>query len=131
MSTVPTEPNPRTVAIGQHRIESAVAFWRNGAMYVRSEPEPRATAYRRAVAQILATLQPIANVPDLLTAYYTVSAERWRTLALACDSDTGNYPLSKGITEDAAYYGRLQELIAANNSQQGGPFPAPPQTPRR
>ncbi len=117
-------PNERTIALGGHKIESAVAFWRNGAAIVQREPEPRATAYRRAVATVLGTLASVQNVPALIIAYYHMSPERLDALARACGED-GGFPLNRGICEDAAYYARLQELIAASNGfRQAGPFPA-------
>ncbi len=115
MSTVPSH-NERTVAIGQHRIESAVAFWRNGWAIVEREPEPRQSAYRRAVAQALATLMTVQNVPALIVAYYQMSQDRLDALTRACDVG-GGFPLNRGICEDAAYYARLQELIAVRTRE--------------
>lgn len=122
MSSQPSQPqeNERTVALGQHRIETAIQFWRNGDQLARSQPEPRRQQYEAAVRQVLATLQSVRDVAHLLMAYYAVSAERWQALAQACDID-GGFALNRGVVEDAAFDRRFREIVAA--SQKTGPFP--------
>ncbi len=112
MNAQPTEPNERTVALGQHRIEDAIAFWRNGQGLVERESLPRRRAYERAVNLVLSTLQDVATVPALLAAYYHISEDRWAALRAACDLDTGQYPPNAGIVEDAAFGRRFQEIVA-------------------
>jgi hypothetical protein len=124
MSSQPEDANERTVALSQHRIESAIAWWRNGAELVRREPHPRREAYEHAVARVLATLQSVPNIPLLIRAYFTITDERWQVLAEACDTGDISLSLVRGVVEDAAFRRRLDELIAA--SQQAGPFPHTP-----
>ncbi len=116
----PAVPNERTVALGQHRIEDGIAWWRNGAAIVEREPETRRRVYERAVNLVLSTLQDVPDVAHLVAAYYRVSEDRWAALRAACDLDTGMLPVNAGLVEDTAFARRFTELIA---QQSGGPFP--------
>ncbi len=125
MSSQPAEPHAppaRTVALDQHKIETAISFWRNGDHIVQRHPEPRRAQYVRAVARVLDTLQAVGTVPLLIHTYYSRDQERLDALVRACDVD-GGFPLNRGIVEDCAYYLRFQEIVAT--SQQGGPFSRP------
>lgn len=121
MSSEAVEPNERAIALTGQRIDAAISLWHNGWAIVQREPEPRRQQYQRAVQAILATLQTVQSVPALIAAWYRMDQARLDALALACEVDSG-FPINRGIAEDASYYARLQELIAAN--QRGGPFPA-------
>ena len=116
----PSQPNERTLVLGQHRIETALSFWRNAQGIVEREPETRRRAYARSINLVLSTLQDVPNVAALVAAYYHISEDRWAALRAACDLDTGTFPPNAGIVEDAAFCRRFQELVT---TQQGGPFP--------
>lgn len=110
-----TQPNERTTALGQRRIESAIAFWRNGQALVEREPMPRRRSYERAVNLVLSTLQDVPTIPTLVAAYFHISEDRWAALHAACDLDTGQFPPNAGIVEDCAFYRRFQEIIVASH----------------
>ncbi len=115
------QPNERTVAIGQHRIEDAIAWWRNGQGLVERESLTRRRAYERAVNLVLSALQDVGSVAALVAAYYHISEDRWAALRAACDLDTGQFPPNAGIVEDCAFARRFQELVTTQRS--GGSFP--------
>ncbi len=115
----PPSGNPRTVALGQHRIERAVQLWRNGAQLAKSMPTPRRDDYQQAVAAVLPVLAACKDIPSLIVSYYRGETGPHIAVQQACLGTSGRLPLNRGIVEDAAYYARYQQIVVASAASRG------------
>ena len=99
---------------GLHRgwVADALALWRIGERNVTRpalEPEWRAD-YEAAVTAALGYLQRFGTMPELVAAYFALDDDGW--LDALCRPPSGRI-LNVGDVEDAAYWRRAQQLIAA------------------
>jgi hypothetical protein len=96
-------------------VEEALDLWRGGERLLRRKLTPGwVTDYEHAVARALAHLQRHATLDELVRVYFddahAADPDDW--LATACQTASGRV-LNQGIVEDAAYWRRAQQLIAA------------------
>jgi len=99
-------------------IEAALAFWREGARLLAQATAPvLRPAYEAAVGRVLARLQRCTTMAELVAFYGAADAEKLRWLETVCGTPDGG-PLNDVLVEDAAFWRRAQQLIAAN--QDGG-----------
>jgi hypothetical protein len=95
--------------------EHALDLWRGGERLLRRKLTPGwVTDYAHAVTLALAQLQRYTTLDELARVYFDDShaADPDDWLATACHTQSGRV-LNQGIVEDAAYWRRAQQLIAA------------------
>ena len=94
-------------------VERALRAWRRGAMLVQgcSRAVTRGS-YDQAMGAIEPTLRRHGSVAELVDAYYGGDGDFRARVEAACAAAPEGDFLVRALVEDAAYWRRLQELIA-------------------
>lgn len=88
----------------------ALRQWREGERAARGVTAPDwARDYAAVIATVLATLRRYETMDDLLRGYFRERDHHW--LHRVCELADGRV-LSKSVVEDAAFWRRLQQLLA-------------------
>lgn len=103
----------------REEIAYAMGLWREGERLLQQHATPGwREDYAQAAARALAHLAPYSTVAELVIAYFddAASGDKERWLVAACRTESGRI-LNEGIVEDAAFWRRAQELIAASQGR--------------